>query len=78
MLVISPLVEHLRSVENGYGDEFAAVLTIVWLDVDRVFLAALHGKMTRRDHRDLYQQLHDKGVKHVHRVRHGKFETQDI
>jgi len=49
VLIINPLVEHLRSVEKGYGDEFAAVLTIVWLDVDRVFLAALHGNFETQD-----------------------------
>ena len=78
MLTISPLVEHLRSVENAYGDTPRAVMTIVWLDIDRVFLSAFFGQMTRAEHGDFFQQLRGKGVNHVHRVRHGKFETQEI
>lgn len=78
MLIISPLVEHLRSVENAYGDTPRAVLTIVWLDIDRVFLSAFFGKMTRAEHSDFHQQLRAKGVKHTHRVRRGEFETQEI
>ena len=78
MLIISPLVEHLRSVESAYGDTPRAVLTIVWLDIDRVFLSAFFGQITRAEHRDFHEQLRAKGVKHTHRVRHGKFETEEI
>jgi len=78
VLITRPIVDQLLIIDGKYGDKFRAVLTIIWLGLDRVYLLGFHGTMTRREHRDFYQQLRDKGVKHVHRVRHGQFETHDI
>ena len=78
MLITRPVVEQLLAIDGEYGDKFRAVLTISWLGLDRVFLLGFHGVMSRAEYSEFYQQLRDKGVKHVHRVRHGEFQTQDI
>lgn len=65
---------------DGYLEKkpFRAVCSIMLLNDTEAFLYAMHGKVSKHDMRDLFEQLQVYGVSSILAARRGKMESRDI
>jgi len=79
-------LEHVQAIARFYEDSgtadargpYIGVANVIWLTPKRVLIMGMHGKISRKDLRELLKELRSRGVTTVDAERRGKYVTYPL
>lgn len=78
---VEPLVSTVRWYDGAFVPHvtpYTAIASLIWETPTTVYIAGLHGTMTREMWQELRDALRDAGVRVVHAERHGRERTWQV